>query len=87
MNDESKQRLTRYLGEKWDYPCHNRAFDTWTDLGALMTRIVEKGEWEEFEDYNYRIWNKIPSEYSFTKWLMLDFCELVDGWLEGKEKS
>ncbi len=107
MNDDSRKRLTGYLGDCWHElirykpgsifkKCkmcglggdpENRSFTTWSDLGALVEKIVEKGDWEEFEDYAYKIWDKVPTEHSFTKWFILPptrFCELVDKWLEGK---
>ncbi len=109
MNDESRKRLTGYLREKEqtleanDYYrtqtySGTRTFTTWLDLGALFSKIVEKGEWEEFLQFakgefeidtrlkrdNTKIYYSLFIQHLFNP---TRTCELVDRWLEGREKA
>jgi hypothetical protein len=110
MNDESRKRLTLYLGECWHeryknwkkmFSCkkcgescvEGRSFDSWTDLGALVERIMKRNDYFDFHKYVYPIFEKETYGkgrlIGFEFWLIENptrFCELVDRWLEGKEK-
>ena len=68
-----------------------RTFTTWTDMGALISRIIEKGEWEKFETFAH--WkfrqdaNKLQFKFdaSFIQWLISDpahFAEVAGEWVE-----
>lgn len=35
----------------WGFICQNRTFTTWTDLGALKEKLVEKGDFYYFISY------------------------------------
>ncbi len=107
MNDDRRKRLTGYLGDCWqtienswgqDYPCNNRTFTTWPDLGALVERIAEKGDALDFFKFAIPLHHKEKRKSIKTNAeLLIDlilwflnptrFCELVDKWLEGKEKA
>ncbi len=107
MNEEDRKRLTVYLEETQncfcnckEYPLphtHNRSFATWTDLGVLFEKIVEKGEWTifmnfakgEFEIETSHSRDHVREYYNdFTHWLQnpARFCSLVAEWLKEKEK-
>ena len=96
MNDDSRKRLYNYLGEDMEALCRigmdRGDFDHWRDLGALVEKIMEKGEWETFWFYVYNnIWETEEPAYpvNYAKWLFANptrFCELVAEWLKGKEK-
>lgn len=120
MNDESRRRLTLYLGEKWEpfmvtewpyytedgckeysaFPVEgsepevrfvrekHRTFTTYSDLGALKDKLVENGEWDEFEAWAADAWAYAETFMSetFTNWLFRpESCELVDEYLKSKE--
>ena len=71
-----------------------RKFTTYEDLGKLKDKLVENGEWVEFETWAYRKWvtfYKTAGEeapFSFTLWLFRpESCGLVAEYLEQKENS
>ena len=104
MTDKDRKLLTGYLGERF-FPglvgrpyTHegeknsNRAFDTWDDLGALLTKLTTSTKWWAFIDFARNrpfVFNPIIDDFAsgFARWLLQDpsrFCQLI---LEAIEKG
>ena len=72
----------------------NRTFTTWGDLGALVCKMVERGDWGIFANHVAKEeWNAY--EYSNPEWLRCDFtswlitdpartCNLIAEWLRDR---
>ena len=99
MDEESRKRLTEYLGEQcghedreWFFvpcpKCSSRTFTSGNDMLDVKNKLVEKGEWDDFVTNSYKHRYRPPTEErDFMVWLftMPRFAELVDEWLKGKE--
>jgi hypothetical protein len=100
MTEEQRKRLTGYIEERWyeNFLNLNRTFTTPGDMDALRRKLVEKGEFEAFENHSYVMYEKTKKiKFSnmthnpacFTAWIIdpTRFCELVVGYLESKEDN
>jgi len=68
----------------------NRTFTTGNDMLNLKEKLVEKGEWDEFEDFALRTKNTpVVSMISLPQWLftMPRFAELVDEFMKEARKD
>lgn len=98
MNYE--QLLTEYLGECWleRIPCkvctlcdsaceHDRTFTTAQDFHDLVARMVEVGDWEDFEVHAYKA-SPYESLSRYIAWLITNHdCSLVARWLEERKEK
>jgi hypothetical protein len=110
LTDDERKVLTEYLGECWHSKetwydcdtathCKRRTFTTPADLHAVYSKMVERKEWEEFQNhmvYKYREVEK--DDYTrwfvaaFEKWLFCLACpeqipermEMAAGWIRAK---
>lgn len=79
-----KARVEGWLCPKcndyWESP---RPFTSWQDLGDLKDKIVEMGEWWDFEKYCFHQWNKTTIATGYCLPWLIDptrFCSLVASW-------
>jgi hypothetical protein len=107
MNESDKKRLTKWLDECWHdswsqctkcerYYVKQRDFTSPADFFACFNRLVELGEWDDFDDYTediHRDLFDIAETYvPKMQWLLsrtesghYRLCVLVAEWLkEGK---
>jgi hypothetical protein len=103
--DDCKLITEKLLGEKWrtienswgdDYPCANRTFTTPQDFFACFEKLVERGEWREFEEY-YAVdcFPEIDVEVNqYIKWLLsrtesghFRLCVLCAEWLTAQKEG
>ena len=75
-----------------------RTFTTWTDMGALISRIVEKGEWDKFLRFAEKSYKQMLESkhdrgchctycHDYMAWLISSpahFAEVAGEWLEGR---
>jgi hypothetical protein len=86
-------RKCGYTPDDIDDTNKNRTFTTWQDFGDLKEKILDKGDWNEFEDYCYLIYNEgfglnKYRSLRFSVWLIsLDRIPLMLEWIEKKGKE
>ena len=75
----------KYCEEDYELSHFPRAFDTWDDLGALLTKLTASTKWWAFIDFAGKrqfAFDLIIDDFAsgFTRWLLQDpsrFCRLV----------
>ena len=73
----------------------NRAFTTYEDFGKLKDKLVENGEWDDFDEWAYMKWDQMKPFMDmsrrlgqFSAWLFRpESCGLVAEYLEQKNKG
>jgi hypothetical protein len=97
MTETQRKFLTEYLGERWkgdiiDGICErcgtifstNRTFTTAQDKQDLLEAVIEKREWEYFENYAFNIAVGNPFTDNLIPWLIqlspLETAELICRW-------
>lgn len=111
MTDEDKKLVFEYMGwcPKTRNFCNGKARATFCptlddchqhpldgiDMVAAMNKMVERGDWKDFDSYSCRVFvndNSIKFDLSretWTSWLMQParFFELMLSWLKEKENE
>jgi hypothetical protein len=102
MTQDDCKLITEWLGEYWIdntadvrkwLPSPNRTFTTPQDFFACFEKLVERGEWKDFEDFCWDKWNESAAQpgWTPTSWLLsrtesghMRLCVLCAEWLKEK---